>query len=490
MPTPERKEPQLLESEFYINRAWRRLGEELGPYVAGKINDDSLKETRDVSTILSKMLERGPLEGGLRKRGIWDSYFQAELDHDGRGLVNQLRKFRNAWAHQSLEGYNDNDVLQNLYRIVELLRAISAPAQADSVQQMYDKLLPLIGALGTPVRQQPTNVYAELLQQFQKLETERRQLSELLIPHPSAQPEIPPLAPATPPSPAPQPNITTPASAAPANTDTTTPFDLNIRQPEYFVNLGNAAFDESDFDQSIYYYSQALELSPNISAEMNPSLVVAYNNRGKAYARKGEYDQAIADFSKTLELNPEYADAYYNRGNVYGNKREYDQAIADFSKALELNPDDVDAYNSRGISYAGKREYDQAIADFSKVLELNPDDATVFYNNRGAAYAAKREYDQAMSDCSKALELNPDNAAAYALRGNVYADKGEYDQAIADFAKALELNPDNAVAYALRGNVYADKGEYGQAIADYTKAPGTRPGHCARSLRQPWHRLP
>ena len=50
------KNPNFQNQNFSINRAWRRLGEELGPYVAGKINDDSLKETRDVSTIMSKMV--------------------------------------------------------------------------------------------------------------------------------------------------------------------------------------------------------------------------------------------------------------------------------------------------------------------------------------------------------------------------------------------------------------------------------------------------
>ncbi len=75
----------------------------------------------------------------------------------------------------------------------------------------------------------------------------------------------------------------------------------------------------------------------------------AYNKRGVAYARKGQYDQAISDFNKALEINPRYATAYYNRGVAYARKGQYDQAISDFTKALEINPRYATAYYNRGL---------------------------------------------------------------------------------------------------------------------------------------------
>ena len=42
--------------------------------------------------------------------------------------------------------------------------------------------------------------------------------------------------------------------------------------------------------------------------------------------------------SKTLELNPKYALAYGSRGLAYETKGDYDRAIADYSKAIELDP--------------------------------------------------------------------------------------------------------------------------------------------------------
>ena len=81
------------------------------------------------------------------------------------------------------------------------------------------------------------------------------------------------------------------------------------------------------------------------SIEINPDDTEAYNNRGLAYAKKGEIDTAIKDFSKVIEINPDDTEAYNNRGLAYAKKGEIDTAIKDFSKAIEMNPDDAEAYN-------------------------------------------------------------------------------------------------------------------------------------------------
>jgi tetratricopeptide (TPR) repeat protein len=38
------------------------------------------------------------------------------------------------------------------------------------------------------------------------------------------------------------------------------------------------------------------------------------------YRNKGEFDKAIADFSKAIELDPNYAEAYFNRAYAYHRK--------------------------------------------------------------------------------------------------------------------------------------------------------------------------
>ena len=74
----------------------------------------------------------------------------------------------------------------------------------------------------------------------------------------------------------------------------------------------------------------------NKAIQLNPKLSDAYNNRGAAYGREGEYDKAIADFNKAIQLDPNFAVAYHNRGVAYKSKGEQDRATADFAKEKEL----------------------------------------------------------------------------------------------------------------------------------------------------------
>jgi tetratricopeptide (TPR) repeat protein len=68
-----------------------------------------------------------------------------------------------------------------------------------------------------------------------------------------------------------------------------------------------------------------------------------YFYRGLAYAKKCEYDRAIADYGESIRLNPNAAVAYNNRGNAYDDKGEYDRAIADWKKVLQIDPNNAGA---------------------------------------------------------------------------------------------------------------------------------------------------
>src|SRR5262245_13386253 len=48
----------------------------------------------------------------------------------------------------------------------------------------------------------------------------------------------------------------------------------------------------------------------------NPDDAEAYNMRGSAYARSGQYDAAIKDFDRALAINPNFAQARANRALV------------------------------------------------------------------------------------------------------------------------------------------------------------------------------
>ncbi len=65
---------------------------------------------------------------------------------------------------------------------------------------------------------------------------------------------------------------------------------------------------------------------------------MAFNNRGSAYADKGQTDRAIQDHDQAIKLNPNYAAAFYNRSVAKEEKGDKAGAEADLAAARKLNP--------------------------------------------------------------------------------------------------------------------------------------------------------
>ena len=234
----------------------------------------------------------------------------------------------------------------------------------------------------------------------------------------------------------------------------------------------------------------------------------AFTNRGYAYYKIGKYDEAIADYNKTLQLDATDAGTYHNRGVAYYHSGKNELALADFNKAFELKLDNSEVYNNRGAVYAAMGRSDAAIADFTRAIELSPDYAEA-YNNRGTEYAKARMLEAALTDFNKAIELKPDytdairnralasndmtgqkpdsaahggsgsteTAEYYFNRGAQYGRTGNIVGAINDFATAIKLRPDYADAYNNRGIAQAMLLNYDASFADFNKAIQIKPDY-------------
>ena len=97
------------------------------------------------------------------------------------------------------------------------------------------------------------------------------------------------------------------------------------------------------------------ELHRGAEARHKRREAVLHNNRGVAYANKGDYELAVEAFTNAIALNPNLAMAYSNRGGAYRDKGDYDRAIEDCNTAIELDPDLAMAYGNRGGAYERKR---------------------------------------------------------------------------------------------------------------------------------------
>lgn len=123
-------------------------------------------------------------------------------------------------------------------------------------------------------------------------------------------------------------------------------------------------------------------------------------------------DEAIDYFSKRIEQNPEMAALWNNRGRVWEEKKEYDKAIADYQEADKLTPGDAATHNNLGSVYHAQGQLAEAIEHFNAAIEAAPANAMLYYN-RGRVNQDASSYAAAAKDFAEAIQVDPNYLPAY-----------------------------------------------------------------------------
>jgi tetratricopeptide (TPR) repeat protein len=204
----------------------------------------------------------------------------------------------------------------------------------------------------------------------------------------------------------------------------------------YFYR-GNARLYRGDFDQAIEDYRKSIDLEDD-HAE-------AYNNCGNAYAALGDYNQAVRYYDKAIELRHDYAEAFNNRSVAYYALGDYNLAVGDCKEAIKWKPDYAVAYNNCGNAYAALGDYNQAIFHYDNAIELEPNYVKA-HNNRVALHVRMGEYDEAIDNCRKAIKWKPDYVRVYYWCGTAHKLRDEKEEAVKYFERVLELSEDEELS--------------------------------------------
>jgi tetratricopeptide (TPR) repeat protein len=94
-----------------------------------------------------------------------------------------------------------------------------------------------------------------------------------------------------------------------------------------YFRRGEIRYAAGQHEQALADFTKAIELKPTPET---------YGMRAYYYGQLGQYERAVADYGKMIELLPNCETCYFNRGAAYEKAGDKQQAIADFRKALAL----------------------------------------------------------------------------------------------------------------------------------------------------------
>src|SRR5256886_4464817 len=172
----------------------------------------------------------------------------------------------------------------------------------------------------------------------------------------------------------------------------------------------------------------------------NPDCWMAHNNLGTVLLQKGQVDNAIAQYQRTLQMAPEAADADYNLGNAFLQKGEVDAALTHYQRAVSVIPKDPDIQVGLGNALWQKGKAEEAIDHYRQALELRPYYFAAHYN-LSTVRLQKGEIDDAIMHGQVALTIRPDVAAVHTNLAVALLAKGEIADGIRQFDITLEIAP-------------------------------------------------
>ena len=113
---------------------------------------------------------------------------------------------------------------------------------------------------------------------------------------------------------------------------------------------------------SVSYYSTGEIKGENVykngvyqKDKVNDKLFKLYNESQELY-KQGNNKGAIRKLDTALELDPNWADGYFARGTMKLNNFQFDEALADFDKTLTIEPYFTNAYSNRAFAIIRKYE--------------------------------------------------------------------------------------------------------------------------------------
>lgn len=154
------------------------------------------------------------------------------------------------------------------------------------------------------------------------------------------------------------------------------------------------------------------------ASETDPECANACNQRGIEFARQGEYQTALAEFTRAIRRDPTCADAFYNRALVAIEIGNIGQGASDLGTVIEIRPTFVEGRVHRGRLYVAMNEQDKAILEFTKAVEIDPRCAEALFQ-RSLVHYVRGEYGKARDDVERIQSLGLSVPAGFvrALRG-------------------------------------------------------------------------
>ena len=202
--------------------------------------------------------------------------------------------------------------------------------------------------------------------------------------------------------------------------------DLDVVQ----TAMGDLYFSTGDLEKAGRAYEQALAI--------NASSVDAAIGLARVYGGLGDARAAEAQFLKAIDVQPPgYWQTYNEFGRFYFRRGQYEKAARQYEKIVEIDRKNMQGWNNLGTMWMFSGKFAAAFDAFRHSLEIEP--RAVTYRNLGMLYYYRGDFRLAEEQARKAIALDPNDHMAQSNLGDFLTASGDELGAREAFQRAREL---------------------------------------------------
>ena len=235
---------------------------------------------------------------------------------------------------------------------------------------------------------------------------------------------------------------------AATRTENTEAYDLFLRG-QYEFHQAESGVSAAGYDRADAFYRQALALDPNF-AEAAADLARSRLSRHWFVSplTPAELEEVKTLVDRALALAPTSPEAHFALGLFfYWGHRQYEDALAEFNRTLELQPNNADARAFCAWVYRRRGEWERSLTDSQRAEELDPRDASIPMNIGVTCYALRLWKDAERAEL-RALAIDPHNTQAamflVLIRLTMTGDVASARRALEDFPEVIKGLPGGA----------------------------------------------
>lgn len=237
--------------------------------------------------------------------------------------------------------------------------------------------------------------------------------------------------------------------------------DMETDIPEYNVqveaedikNEANNLYKSGDYDQAVALYTRAIELNPN-----SPTY---YNNRAAALMMLKKTKDALNDCKRAISLDPTSIKAFlrcakcnFLLGNLSEAERVYTQALnmdptSSQAKTEYLQLNQVKDYIQQAEIYLKNGQFPLTLNVIDRATTFLEEIPTKWKLMKGEALLEQKDYGSASQIAIDILRSDAQNSDAHVLRARILYLEGDNNKAACHCQEALRCDPDNSKARVL-----------------------------------------